>query len=150
MLADKKVLVGDYLNQTLYGEVGQVTEVNQDYINHALASGIGVCAPLAVTESGQYLNVNGDVAAAAIARLMGAEKLYLVTDVPGVMINSHVIDQLSLQKANQLFEAEIIQSGMQPKIKAAFDALKHGVKEVKITNQLQHSGTRLSVKQLAI
>lgn len=121
-----------------------------DYIDHALADGIGVCAPLAVTKSGKNLNVNGDVAAAAVARLLGAEKLYLVTDVPGVMVNSHVIDQLSLQKANQLFEAEIIKSGMQPKIKAAFDALKHGVKEVKITNQLQHSGTSLSVKQLAI
>ncbi|CAM3007370.1 acetylglutamate kinase [Lentilactobacillus buchneri] len=144
------VLVGDYLDQAVYGEVGEVTGINRDYIDHALADGIGVCAPLGVTKSGKNLNVNGDVAAAAVARLLGAEKLYLVTDVPGVMVNSHVIDQLSLQKANQLFEAEIIKSGMQPKIKAAFDALKHGVKEVKITNQLQHSGTSLSVKQLAI
>ncbi|MGF2384521.1 acetylglutamate kinase [Lentilactobacillus otakiensis] len=144
------VAFGEYLDQSIYGEVGKVTAINQDYIKEALANGIGVCAPMAATEAGNYLNVNGDVAAAGIARLLGAEKLYLVTDVPGVMVNRHVIDHLSLKKANQLFEAEVIKSGMQPKIKAAFEALKHGVKEVEITNQLQHSGTNLSVEQLAI
>lgn len=75
-----------------------MTAINQDYIKEALANGIGVCAPMAVTEAGNYLNVNGDVAAAGIARLLGAEKLYLVTDVPGVMVNRHVIDHLSLKK----------------------------------------------------
>lgn len=144
------VAFADYLDQAVYGEVGSVTAINEAYIKHALSAGIGVCAPLAATHAGNYLNVNGDVAAAAIARLLGAEKLYLVTDVPGVMVNSQVIDQLSLQKANQLFEAEVIKSGMKPKIKAAFDALKHGVKEVEITNQLQHPGTNLSVDQLAV
>lgn len=144
------VVTGAYLDQPVYGEVGKITAINHPYINKVLSQGIGVCAPLAVTSSGNYLNVNGDVAAAGIARLLGAEKLYLVTDVPGVMVNSRVIGQLSLKKADQLFEAELIKSGMVPKIRAAFDALKHGVKEVEITNQLQHTGTHLSVNQLAI
>lgn len=145
----QSVAFAEYLDQAIYGEVGSVTAINEAYIKQALSAGIGVCAPLA-THAGNYLNVNGDVAAAAIARLLGAEKLYLVTDVPGVMVNSQVIEKLSLQTANQLFEAKVIKSGMQPKIKAAFDALKHGVKEVEITNQLQHPGTNLSVDQLAV
>ncbi len=127
-----------------------MTAINQDYIQNQLQNGIGVCAPIAISKSGQTLNVNGDVAAAAISRLLEAEKLYLVTDVPGVMVNRHVLNKLTPQKADQLLETQVIKAGMKPKIKAAFDALKHGVKEVEITNELQHSGTNLSVEQFAI
>lgn len=144
------VAYGEYLDQAVYGEVGKVTAINQDYIQNQLQNGIGVCAPIAISKSGQTLNVNGDVAAAAISRLLEAEKLYLVTDVPGVMVNRHVLNKLTPQKADQLLETQVIKAGMKPKIKAAFDALKHGVKEVEITNELQHSGTNLSVEQFAI
>ena len=66
------------------------------------------------------------------------------------MVNRHVLNKLTPQEADQLLETQVIKAGMKPKIKAAFDALKHGVKEVEITNELQHSGTNLSVEQFAI
>lgn len=140
---------GDYLDQAVYGEVGQVTGVNRNYINQVLNRQIGVCAPLAVAENGKLLNVNGDVAAAGIARLLGAEKLVLLTDVPGVIVADHVVGQLTQTTAKRLFKAKVIKAGMQPKITAAFDALKNGVKEVAITNELKCSGTSLT-KQVAI
>ncbi|EHO52501.1 acetylglutamate kinase [Lentilactobacillus kisonensis] len=144
------IIQGAYLDKAVYGEVGKVTGVNCDYINQVLERQIGVCAPLAITKDGKVLNVNGDVAAAAVAKLLGAEKLVLLTDVPGIMVANHVVGSLTPGKAKQLVEKEIVQSGMRPKITAAFEALRSGVKEVAITNELKHSGTSLTTTQAAI
>lgn len=142
------IIFGNYLNQKLFGEVGQLTDINQDYIATALKDHIGITAPLAVGQAGQLLNVNGDVAAAGIARMLGAEAFILLTDVPGVMVENHVLSSLSRQKANKMFKSKLITAGMQPKIQAAFDALQNGVKKVTITNKLQSAGTTLLKNQL--
>ncbi|GAF37792.1 acetylglutamate kinase [Lentilactobacillus farraginis] len=142
------IIYGDYLNQKLFGEVGQLTDINQDYIAAALKTHIGVMAPLAVNPTGHLLNVNGDVAAAGIARMLGAEEFILLTDVPGVMVKDHVLSSLSKQKATHMFKEKLITAGMQPKIQAAFDALQNGVEKVTITNKLQSAGTTLLKSQL--
>ncbi|GHP14618.1 acetylglutamate kinase [Lentilactobacillus fungorum] len=145
------VIYGDYLDQAVYGEVGQVIGVNRQYIDDALSGGrIGVCAPLAVNASDQLLNVNGDAAAAGVAKLLNAEKLVLLTDVPGVMLADHVVSHLTQEKAQQLVAQKQIKAGMQPKLAAAFEAFKSGVKEVAITNELKQPGTNLVSKQIVM
>ncbi len=137
------VIYGDYLNQKLFGEVGQLTGINSAYIAETLQTHIGVTAPLAVDDSGHLLNVNGDVAAAGIAQLLGAEEFIVLTDVPGVMAQDQLVKKLSEQKADRLFKSRLITGGMQPKLQAAFSALKHGVQKVTITNRLKSTGTEL-------
>ncbi|MCH4163737.1 MAG: acetylglutamate kinase [Lentilactobacillus diolivorans] len=142
------VVFGDYLDQNVYGEVGKVTSINQKYITEVLQQQIGVCAPLVVTKAGKVLNVNGDAAAAGIARLIGADKLILLTDVPGVMVADHIVDSLTQHKAQKLLANNVIKAGMKPKILAAFEAIQNGVKKVEITNEIKHAGTHLMAKQI--
>lgn len=146
--AGKAVLNADYLNQKLFGEVGQLSAINQTYIDDVLSDYIGVIAPLAATPDGHLLNVNGDVAAAGIAKYLNAEEFILLTDVPGVMVKDQVLTSLSKQRATKMVQKKLITAGMQPKLKAAFDALASGVNRVTITNQLQNSGTKLLNNQL--
>ncbi|WP_270362164.1 acetylglutamate kinase [Limosilactobacillus mucosae] len=139
--ADNQMLVGKYLDQSVYGEVGTVVSVNQDKLLPLLDNYIGVLAPLAMTPAGNWLNVNADQAAADVASLLGAKKLYLMTDVAGVLNQHHLIPHLTKLVSQKLVAEKIISSGMQPKIKAAFAACTAGVEQVAITNCLQNPGT---------
>lgn len=141
--SDNQLLSGQYLDRSLYGEVGMITEVNEQWLQPVLTNQIGVLAPLAQTAEGHLLNVNADTAAAAIAAKLGANKLVLLTDVPGVLKAGKVVPQLDQQGADQLFAQQQIKAGMMPKIKAAFSALHDGVHQVLITNDLTNSGTIL-------
>ena len=99
---------------------------------------------MAKTASGQLLNVNADTAAAEIATRLGASKLVLLTDVPGVLKAGKILPRLDQTGANQLFAHHQITAGMMPKLTAAFSALKRGVANVSITNDLTQSGTALA------
>lgn len=138
--ADQHLLTGQLLDFEKYGYVGQITAVNQPYLTSLLTQQIGVLAPMALQNS-SWLNVNADSAAAAIASLLQAEELYLLTDVPGVLKANQVLPVLNAAQANRLRAAKIITTGMQPKISAAFKAADAGVKHVRITNQLSAAGT---------
>ncbi|MFD1483756.1 acetylglutamate kinase [Lacticaseibacillus baoqingensis] len=137
---DEHLLVGDYLDQAIYGQVGAVKGVNAVALKRFLTDHIGVLAPLAQTEDGTLLNVNADMAAAAVATAMHATKLVLLTDVPGVLANGAVVPKLSPQKAAQLIATNVITKGMQPKIEAAAHTAQV-VHEVVITDALEHAGT---------
>lgn len=137
---DAHLLVGDFLDQTIYGQVGAVTGVNGQALSDFLTDHIGVLAPLAQTEDGQLLNVNADMAAAAVATALHASKLVLLTDVPGVLEQGNVVAKLTPQKAAQLIATNVITKGMQPKIEAAAHTAQV-VHEVVITDALNHAGT---------
>mgnify|MGYP004700786575 CR=1 FL=1 len=149
--SDNQLLGGEYLDQKEYGEVGQITSVNETWLQEVLHDEIGVLAPLAQTIDGHLLNVNADTAAAAIAAKLGANKLVLLTDVPGVLNAGKVVPLLDQEGADQLFEQKQIKAGMMPKIRAAFNALHDGVHQVLITNDLTSTGTILhrSTKRVA-
>lgn len=140
--SDNHLLEGKYLNQAQYGEVGQVTHINSEWLSQELENQIGVLAPLAQTKDGHWLNVNADTAAAKIASQLQAEELVLLTDVPGVLNSGKVVPQLTETFANELFQQHVIKSGMMPKIKASFAALKNGVHQTFITNDLGRPGTQ--------
>lgn len=140
--SDNHLLEGKYLNKAEYGEVGKVTDINSEWLQEELQDQIGILAPLAQTKDGHWLNVNADMAAATIAIKLHAESLVLLTDVPGVLNSGKVVPQLTENDADELFEHHIIKSGMMPKIKASFTALRNGVEQTFITNDLGRPGTQ--------
>ena len=112
------------------GLVGEVTLVNPRIVFDALEAGrIPVISTVAPTTGGELLNVNADLAAAALAVALGAEKLMVLTDVPGLYSDWPNRDSL----VSQITEAELeellpsLESGMIPKMQACLKAVQGGV-----------------------
>ncbi|HOL22535.1 MAG TPA: acetylglutamate kinase [bacterium] len=119
------------------GFVGQITNVNSEYINSRLEENrVLVLAPLISGDDGCLYNVNGDSVASSVAEALKSEKLIFITDVAGVMRNPQnpdtLISVLHINEAEELMEQNIIKGGMLPKVKAGVSAIKKGVKKVHI------------------
>jgi acetylglutamate kinase len=108
------------------GLVGEVEAVNLKPIVSLVEQGyVVVIAPLAAGPQSQPLNVNADTAAGEIARALGAEKLVLFTDVPGVLdAHGSVVPELTRERVERMLDAGTIQGGMIPKIQACLRALE--------------------------
>ncbi len=119
-----------------YGFVGEVSVVNEQVIEGIVSQGyIPVISPLGIDSDGQRYNINGDTAAAAIAKALQA-KLCIVSDIPGIYVYENgdkmILDRLCKDMTEQMLEDETISGGMIPKVKAAIDCLMNGVSEVVI------------------
>lgn len=121
------------------GLVGEIERVNTSAITAMLAEGyVPVIAPLGVSADGkQSFNLNADTAAGAIASVLGADKLLMVTDVPGILQSmpggeKSVMAEAGAAELEKMIETGEIYGGMIPKVRAALDALYQGVKEVVI------------------
>jgi len=119
------------------GFVGQITNVNSEYINSRLEENrVLVLAPLISGDDGCLYNVNGDSVASSMAEALKVEKLMFITDVAGVMRNPQnpetLISVLHISEAEELIEQNVIKGGMLPKVKAGVSAIKKGVKKVHI------------------
>jgi acetylglutamate kinase len=118
------------------GLVGVVTSVNSASISGAVAAGqVPVISPIARNESGDSgLNVNADLAAAAIAGELSADTLIIMTDVAGIYRSwpdeSSLISQISYAELKSL-KATFAQ-GMAPKVQACLDAIDGGANAVRI------------------
>jgi ornithine carbamoyltransferase len=123
------------------GAVGEVEFVNTSFLNDLLNTGrMPVIAPIGVGSAGEFYNINADVAAAAIASALGAEKLVYMTDTEGVLVDGELMPTLTNSRAQQLIRQGIITEGMIPKVQSAFDALSKGVKKVHLINgSVRHS-----------
>ena len=123
------------------GLVGEIAEVNTDYLTLLLSNGImPVIAPIAVGSEGEVLNVNADIAAGAIASALASEKLVYLSDVPGVMSGDELIHSIDRPMARELIGSGVIGAGMVPKLHSAFDALEAGVRKVHmIDGRVKHS-----------
>ncbi|MBI3621222.1 MAG: acetylglutamate kinase [Nitrospirae bacterium] len=94
---------------------------------------IPVIAPIAGGVDGKTYNVNADSAAGAIASALHAEKLLLLTDVPGILdAKGRLIPTISKKETQQLIRKGTISSGMIPKVQACLDALDGGVAKAHI------------------
>ena len=118
-------------------DIGQVGEVES--INHALLESlmdrdfIPVVAPIGVGQNGESLNINADLVASGIAQHIGAEKLVLITNTPGILdVNNDTIASLSRKKAAVLISQGVIEGGMLPKARCALDAVEGGVQSAHI------------------
>jgi acetylglutamate kinase len=113
------------------GLVGRGAECNPRLIASLLASGyLPVIAPLGVGADGTIYNINADVAASAVAKAMHAEKLIVLSDVPGVLVGGELVSTLGKAAAVDLIEQGFVTGGMIPKVRAAFETLDAGVKTV--------------------
>ncbi len=96
---------------------------------------IPVVAPVAVDRAGNTLNINADTFATALAVALKAERLLMLTDVPGVLDKAGaLIPQLSIPKAKELIKNGTISGGMIPKVEGCFEVVEAGVEGVVIMN----------------
>lgn len=145
-----KLIIDDGKNNQDIGWVGKVTDVNNEEIFKVLNNEeVPVVTPVSKyvkrkNDEPQYLNVNADHAALALAKSINADKLIFISDVLGVMQNPEdsdtLIPTLNEDKVKNLIDNKTIQGGMIPKTLSALDALKNGVKKVHmIDGRIQHS-----------
>lgn len=117
------------------GFVGRPVEMNVQVLRDLYNAGIiPVVAPVATgMDPNETFNVNGDTAAGAIAGALKADRLLLLTDVPGVKdASGEVVTQLSPDQVRAMIEDGTIAGGMIPKTETALDALEKGVRAVVI------------------
>ena len=115
-----------------HGLVGDVANVNPDVLEPLLSKGyVPVISSVAATATGQSHNINADTVAGELAASLGAEKLILLTDTPGILREqedaSSLIRQLRLSEAHQLIKEGIVNGGMRPKTECCIRALAQGV-----------------------
>ncbi|WP_416176662.1 acetylglutamate kinase [Clostridium sp.] len=114
------------------GHVGEIAEINTEIIENSINNGyIPVISSIALGYNSETYNINADTCAFKIAAALKAEKLILLTDVPGVMkdVNdtSTLISKLHLDDIKKLYESNIIKGGMIPKLNCCVEAIKSGV-----------------------
>ena len=120
------------------GRVGEIVHVNTDLLNTLLNDGfLPVVSPIAGGDGAGY-NCNADDAARAIAEAMQADSLLFLTDIDGVLVDSHnsstVIPHINLERGNELLESGLIAGGMAPKVLNCMKAVERGVGKVVILN----------------
>ena len=127
------------------GFVGTIKGIEREVIEDYLKKGhITVISPMGIGQEKQTFNVNADEVASAIAISLKAEKLVLLTNVPGVMRNiddpHSLISTLTVQELRELAEKKVIQGGMIPKVNACIEALHGGVPKAHIIDaRLRHA-----------
>src|SRR5438105_3698034 len=127
------------------GRVGRVSRVDVDLIRDFCAAGVVPVIPsLAIDDAGGWLNVNADTAAAGVAAQLKAEKLVLLTDTPGILLDRTNPDSLQsvldARGCRDLIARGVIDEGMIPKVEACLDSLRAGVKRTHIIDgRVRHS-----------
>jgi len=143
--AEKLLLPDEHGIPLDLGFVGQVVNVDRDLLLATLAEGvIPVIPSVALDNQGQRYNVNADTAAAAVARDLDAEKLIFLSDVSGIYLNrtdpGTLVSHLTEARCRELIADGTIDAGMVPKIEAALDALRAGVRKVHVIDgRMPHS-----------
>lgn len=125
-----------------YGYVGEVQQVNVDLLKSLMEEYVVVISPVGISIQNEVLNINGDVAAGAIANALEADLLIMATDVDGILNNGILIEAIDEKQIHTLIETDIITGGMIPKVQSACKALHTGVKKVCITNGLKNFITK--------
>jgi acetylglutamate kinase len=124
------------------GLVGKVKAVDAELITTLMADGvIPVIAPTGVGDGGETYNINADLVAGAVASALAAEKLILLTDVPGVLNRQkELIHTMDERTTRRMIEEGTIEGGMFPKVKCCLKALRGGVKKAHIVDgRLKHT-----------
>jgi len=126
------------------GFVGEAQEVNAGAVSEAVhAEVVPVISPIGATPEGVVLNINADIAAAALAAELQAAKLIYVTDVPGIMRDASdresLIPSVTTKQVKSLIQQKIIAGGMIPKVLSAISAMERGVGKIHlIGGHIQH------------
>jgi acetylglutamate kinase len=131
--SDGLCLQAEFIDKQNLGYVGAITQVNTDLIMLAVHNGyIPVITPIGIGEDGSKLNINGDYAAASIAKALKAERCAFVTNVEGILINGQLVNEITDSQIESYISDGSIYGGMIPKVKSALSATAAGVDTVMI------------------
>ena len=130
---DANLVVCDQTNPEL-GFVGTPNDIDPSILNNLFENNtIPVIAPLGAGRDGETFNINGDTMAGAIAGALKADRLLLLTDVPGVKnAKGDVVTELKADQIREMIADGTVAGGMIPKTETALDALDKGVRAVVI------------------
>ena len=137
LIRARKLRLADSKDPAVVHDVGQVGEIVQidPGVVQALQDDrfIPVVSPIGFGENNESYNINADVVAARLATVLEAEKLLMLTNIPGVLDrNGALLPELTAQQIEALCEDGTISGGMIPKIAGALDAARSGVNAVHI------------------
>ena len=127
------------------GYVGEITHINIKPVTDLLEKGyIPVISTLGCDREGNAYNINGDTAAARVAGALEAERLIMLSDIPGLLRDkddpSTLIPEVSVIEAARLRQEGVISGGMIPKMECCVEAIRAGVKNVIIMDgRVPHS-----------
>ncbi len=116
------------------GQVGDIVAIDPSVVK-ALQDDqfIPVVSPIGFGEHNESYNINADVVAAKLATVLKAEKLLMLTNIPGVLDKQgQLLTELTMKRIDELVADGTISGGMLPKIAGALDAAKSGVNAVHI------------------
>lgn len=133
--AQKMFLKGEKDEEQIdIGQVGEIESIDPELV--ALLDTrdfIPVIAPIGVGSAGEAFNINADLVAGKLAEVLGAEKLILMTNTPGVLDQQgQLLTRLTPKIVDALVEDGTISGGMIPKISSALEAAVNGVNAVHI------------------
>lgn len=125
------------------GFVGEAARINSEAVRATIKEeSVPVISPIGADENGVVLNINADIAAAALAASLRASKLIYVSDVPGIMRNpadrESLIPTMHASQVDALIKERVIEGGMIPKVQSAADALKNGVEKIHMIGGQTH------------
>lgn len=111
------------------GHVGEVDSINTAVIDMLIQGDfIPVIAPIGVDTEGQSYNINADLVAGRLAEVLRAEKLIVLSNVPGLLdAEEQVVTGLTVAEVQKYIDMGVVQGGMLPKLEAALTAVRHGV-----------------------
>ena len=127
------------------GYVGKITRIRTQPITDLLEKNyIPVISTVASDRQGNTYNINGDTAAAYIAGALNAERLIMMTDIAGILLDKDdpgtLIPALTVTEAKKLFDEGVISGGMIPKVDCCIEAIGKGVRHVVIMDgRVPHS-----------
>ena len=124
------------------GNVGEVESINTAVIDMLINGGfIPIIAPIGTGPDGASYNINADLVAGKMAEVLGAEKLILMTDVPGLLNrDGEIVTGLDSAQVDSLIDDGTVHGGMLPKIRCALDAVRGGVPHAHIIDgRVEHA-----------
>lgn len=127
------------------GYVGKIDRIKSDVVDVLTSENyIPVISPIGIDEQGNTLNLNADTVAGSIASEINAEKLIVLTDVPGILTDpddpESIIRRIHVDELKELVKEGVITGGMIPKVETCINAVENGVKTAHILDgRVKHS-----------
>ena len=139
LIRAQKLQMPDQADPTKFHDVGQVGDIVgiDPSVVKALQDDqfIPVISPIGFGENNESYNINADVVASKLATVLQAEKLMMLTNIPGVLNKAgELLTELTSREIDELIADGTISGGMLPKLAGAIDAAKSGVNAVHIVD----------------
>ena len=133
-----------------FGLVGDIDKVNPTLLLHLLTGDyVPVVTPLSANDKGEVFNTNADTVAAEIAAALGAEKLFFLLKVPGLLEDvsrpTSLVPYTTLEGIENLERSGKITGGMRPKLAAVRRALNAGVSSAHLVSGVTHEAVLTEV-----